>query len=53
MGKMFQTAQLTHERLLTLDHFIFFDICQTKMSQSDQKVQKSVKSIIVFLHFVA
>ena len=50
MGKTFQAA---HERFLTLDHFYFFDNCQTEMSQIDQKVQKSAKLIIVCLHFGA
>ena len=33
MGKMFQAAQLTHERFLTIDHSckMFFDICQTEL----------------------
>ena len=36
MGKTFQTAQLTHERFLTIDHSsnIFFDICQTELPRT-------------------
>jgi hypothetical protein len=36
MEKTFQAAQLTHERFLTIDHSfkIFFDICQTELSQT-------------------
>ena len=44
MGKTFQAAQLTHERFLTPDlscEIFFFNICQTELSQSGQKVQKS------------
>ena len=37
MGKTFKSAQLTHERFLTIDHSLLqniFDICQTELMSS-------------------